>query len=59
MVLSLRSVTKRYQTAEGPLTVLNTVDLDLAAGQSLALTGESGSGKSTLLHLAGALDAPD
>lgn len=59
MVLSLRSVTKRYETAEGPLTVLNAVDLDLAAGQSLALTGESGSGKSTLLHLAAALDAPD
>ncbi|MCX8998165.1 ABC transporter ATP-binding protein [Rhizobiaceae bacterium BDR2-2] len=59
MVLVLRSVGKRYQTAEGPLTVLKDIDLTLVAGQSLALTGESGSGKSTLLHLAAALDTPD
>jgi putative ABC transport system ATP-binding protein len=59
MVLSLRGVSKHYHTAEGPLAVLSDIDLDLAAGSSLALTGESGSGKSTLLHLAGGLDKPD
>ena len=59
MVLSLRGVSKHYDTAEGPLAVLSDIDLDLAAGNSLALTGESGSGKSTLLHLAGGLDRPD
>jgi putative ABC transport system ATP-binding protein len=59
MVLSLRGVSKNYDTAEGPLAVLSDIDLDLAAGSSLALTGESGSGKSTLLHLAGGLDKPD
>ena len=59
MVLSLRGVSKHYDTAEGPLAVLSDIDLDLAAGSSLALTGESGSGKSTLLHLAGGLDKPD
>ncbi|MGY5810205.1 ABC transporter ATP-binding protein [Rhizobium sp. LEGMi198b] len=59
MVLSLRGVSKHYETAEGPLAVLSDVDLDLAAGNSLALTGESGSGKSTLLHLAAGLDKPD
>ena len=59
MVLALQGISKSYQTAEGPLQVLHDIDLTLAAGSSLALTGESGSGKSTLLHLAGGLDSPD
>ncbi len=58
-VLDLTDVTKRYPGADGPLTVLSSVSLRLAAGETLALTGESGSGKSTLLHLAAGLDAPD
>lgn len=59
MLLDLRNLTKSYATSEGPLDVLKGVSLTLAAGQSLALTGESGSGKSTLLHLVAGLDAPD
>jgi putative ABC transport system ATP-binding protein len=59
MILSLSDITKSYQTAEGEIPVLRSVSLDLARGESLALTGESGSGKSTLLHLAGGLDKPD
>jgi putative ABC transport system ATP-binding protein len=58
-VLDLTDVTKRYPGADGPLTVLSSVSLRLATGETLALTGESGSGKSTLLHLAAGLDAPD
>ena len=58
-MLRFRNVAKTYQTAQGPLAVLRGVDLDLAAGETLALTGESGSGKSTLMHLAAALDAAD
>jgi putative ABC transport system ATP-binding protein len=58
-VLEIDGVTKSYPSAEGAVAVLNGVSLALAAGESLALTGESGSGKSTLLHLAGALDRPD
>jgi putative ABC transport system ATP-binding protein len=58
-VLAIDGVTKSYPSAEGPVAVLNGVSLELARGESLALTGESGSGKSTLLHLAGALDRPD
>lgn len=59
MVIALTDVSKTYRTAEGPLTVLDGIDLSLSAGESLALTGESGSGKSTLLHLAAGLDEPD
>lgn len=59
MLLELKTVSKSYPTGEGTLPVLRDVSLSLAAGESVALTGESGSGKSTLLHLAGGLDQPD
>lgn len=59
MLLRLDDVRKSYATSEGPLAVLRSVSFGLAAGESVALTGESGSGKSTLLHLAGGLDRPD
>ncbi len=58
-MLQIDDVHKSYPTAEGSVAVLNGVSLALAAGESVALTGESGSGKSTLLHLAGGLDRPD
>jgi putative ABC transport system ATP-binding protein len=59
MILTLKGVTKSYPTAEGRVDILKGIDLDVAAGEAVALTGESGSGKSTLLHLAGGLDRPD
>ncbi|EPC00326.1 hypothetical protein L861_07460 [Litchfieldella anticariensis FP35 = DSM 16096] len=58
-MLELVQVNKSYPTPQGPLSVLQGVDLHLAAGESLALMGESGCGKSTLLHLAAGLDTPD
>ncbi|TCR96373.1 ABC transporter ATP-binding protein [Rhizobium sp. BK418] len=59
MILTLTGVTKSYLTAEGRVDILKGVDLDVVAGEAVALMGESGSGKSTLLHLAGGLDRPD
>lgn len=58
-VLNVEGVNKSYPGADGPVPVLRGVDLSLAAGETLALTGESGSGKSTLLHLIGGLDTVD
>ena len=58
-MLEVRDVFKSYSTAQGPLPVLQGVDLRLEAGSSLALMGESGSGKSTLLHLVAGLDRVD
>ncbi len=59
MLLNVRAVEKSFETTDGPQPVLRGVSFVLAAGRTLALTGESGSGKSTLLHLVGGLDAPD
>ncbi len=55
-MLEIQSVSKSYETPQGPLPVLTAVDLSLAAGKTMALMGESGSGKSTLLHLIAGLD---
>ena len=58
-MLSVRNLTKAYLSAGEQVEVLRGVDLSVAAGERVALTGESGSGKSTLLHLIAGLDQPD
>jgi putative ABC transport system ATP-binding protein len=58
-VLNIRNLTKTYRTAGEDVVVLRGVNLDVASGERVALTGESGSGKSTLLHLIAGLDSAD
>jgi len=57
-ILSLRGVTRDYQSGDTILNVLKGVDLDLFPGQIVGLIGPSGSGKSSLLHAAGLLERP-
>lgn len=57
-VLRARGVRKEYGQAAGLVRAVDGVDLDIAAGETVAVTGPSGCGKSTLLHLLGGLDRP-
>src|SRR3954470_18996611 len=57
--LEARGVVKSYPVGGRPLTVLRDLDLQVEAGEMVAIVGASGVGKSTLLHVLGGLDRPD
>ena len=57
-LVRLERLQKRFDSGGQSLTVLDSVDLEIARGESLAILGPSGSGKSTLLALIAGLDHP-
>ncbi len=58
LVIRTEGITKVVPTAEGELTILDGIDLEINAGETVAIVGASGSGKTTLLGILAGLDLP-
>jgi len=58
-LITVRSLCKSFTNGGASIDILKNLDLDLSAGESVAIVGASGIGKSTLLHIVGTLDRPD
>jgi lipoprotein-releasing system ATP-binding protein len=52
------NISKTYESGQNRVTVFENLDIEIAAGEMVAIVGPSGAGKSTLLHLLGGLDKP-
>ncbi|MEQ1534227.1 MAG: ABC transporter ATP-binding protein, partial [Sideroxydans sp.] len=57
-ILKLRNIKRRFMLGETHIDALNSIDLDIHAGEFLAVWGPSGSGKSTLMNIIGLIDSP-
>jgi lipoprotein-releasing system ATP-binding protein len=57
-LIALRNLTKEYVDGPRVVRVLTGLDIEIGAGERIAIVGESGVGKSTLLHILGTLDRP-
>ncbi|MCI1014795.1 MacB family efflux pump subunit [Herbaspirillum sp. C7C2] len=57
-LLQLRGLRRDFPAGDDSITVLNDVNLDIEAGELVAIVGASGSGKSTLMNILGCLDKP-
>ena len=57
-IIAFRSISKTYGTGQCAVTALDRVDLEITAGEFVAIMGSSGSGKSTCMNILGCLDTP-
>jgi lipoprotein-releasing system ATP-binding protein len=57
-LIQVQNLSKIYKTARGAFHLFDDLNLEVAAGEMVAIVGQSGAGKSTLLHMLGALDTP-
>src|SRR6516165_1671105 len=57
-LVELRNVSKIYRLGDEEIRALDSISLDIQAGEFISIIGPSGSGKSTLMHILGCLDSP-